>query len=684
MPIGKLDIALFLNTANVTKGLNKTKKELNAFGVAVGTALGQVAAAGILRFGRALEDTLTHGFDVMEQFNDAANRIGQGMGGAVEMKALSRGLMDLGVDAEAAEGLVTNLADTVGTALAGKANKGVKALKALGVSITTTTGEARPMNEIVTQIIERTQALGNTAKATALANAALGGSAKENDALLRGQASAISEVTRAHIQGAQEWQKTQQAVEAFNDAMELMKIKLIEAALPAIRDLMEALPQIGDAIVRLGGWFRDLIQPVTEVGDKLKQVPQNGIIAFWNACVAGIGAVIGAIVRLIVAVGNAIGAVVKLGQALATLFGAAQLGAGALITMANPVEQAKNLLGGSEAIKQASADLETAGTMWTTGMNKMSEAGDDFVTSYDKAGVVADRVSGSLVKAGTIIDPLTGSVTKLTGATDDATTSTGNLVDINDLLNDSMGGGGGGGGAVDARAEEIRRYAEDLKDAVDPLRVYTREMQKYNEALAAGLVTEKERAAAIQFAKEAQESAAARLSGGTADAMKDFQEGLKSWGNSVASSLADAIVEGENLEDVFQNLIKALIKMAIEMLVLKPLMESISTGMGSWFGAAGAAVPPVVAGAAVPAANTMRALPRVGATSGGRNASTGNASSNNVSMGNMTINIGTGQDGVRGDTQRGRAFGKRMSEVVQGEIVKQSRPGGLLWGGGVR
>jgi hypothetical protein len=71
---------------------------------------------------------------------------------------------------------------------------------------------------------------------------------------------------------------------------------------------------------------------------------------------------------------------------------------------------------------------------------------------------------------------------------------------------------------------------------------------------------------------------------------------------------------------------------------------------------------------------------------GARNATVGRGTTNNntSSLGGMTINFnGVGDSGdVKANGQRAKAMGERLRSVVQGEMIRQSRPGGLMWGGG--
>jgi hypothetical protein len=240
-------------------------------------------------------------------------------------------------------------------------------------------------------------------------------------------------------------------------------------------------------------------------------------------------------------------------------------------------------------------------------------------------------------------------------------------------------------------AQQLAAYAKSLLDTLDPMRVYNEEMAKYDQALKAGLISSDAFALAQQRAQKAMEGVATTAGAANQGPMKDFQEGLKSWGDSVASSLADAIVEGKDLGEVFMNLVKQLAKMAIEALVLKPLMSAITGGLGGIFGGGASALAAPSSIGASTLANTSNAIPmgivRAGTTGssspnsgvGGRSGGKVNNSINNT-LGDMTINMGNTAPQVSADGEQAEKFGLRVRSLIQQELVNQSRPGGLLRG----
>lgn len=255
------------------------------------------------------------------------------------------------------------------------------------------------------------------------------------------------------------------------------------------------------------------------------------------------------------------------------------------------------------------------------------------------------------------------------------------------------GGGGGKGkdpdkvqvgefGGKDMNLDQLKQWVFAQQSAIDPTIKLREEQEKLALAVQKLGLSQADQIAINKHLVEEY--------GKTGDAAfdlgKKLQETFDSWGQQVASTLADAIVNGEDLNQVFQDLLKTLLKMILQMVVLEPLMKSITAGFGGGVGfgvpavgKSAAAVPPSLVAAN---SNLTRSLPAPGML-GARNATVSSGSGTVMStVGGITINFGTGAPAVQGDSQKAKALGNRMRDVVQLEMVRQSRPGGLLWQGG--
>lgn len=677
MPIGKLDIAMTLDAAGVSKGVKQATKQMNAFGVAVGTAFGQLAANAITKFGSAMVETFNVGLERMEAFNNAANRLGQGMTGGTQLKALADGLNDLGADTAAAQNIVESFANTVGNMLAGKLKGGAKTLKELGVAVVDTTGKVRPLPMVFQDTVDAINQMPSAAQRATTAAKIFGAETKEMAGVLNTVPGAIEAATAGNLQAAVEWQEFAATMETIGDGLgQFFQRDLPNMILPFFNDFVDMTRQNWDLII---GVWNAAVAAIAPAIDSLKTAYGNLMSSYdemanalggWDvvaaAFVAGIATMIEIIAQIIGWFADLISAAVQAGKAIAGVASAGAALAGG------------DLAGAAKAWGDAGTDWQGA----VDGINKVLNTKSRETAIGDTWNKAFNGMMAGANEARKVNSAAAMTTKQAWGATIPTITSVG---EMQEGLGDFWTGekGGGGMSAAAKKAEEfqsaVEALAQTINDGVEPQRVYNEQMAIFNAAVAQGITSADNLGVAQQLAAEKAKAAAAAI-GAAATPMEEFGKGLESWGNTVASSLADAIVEGENLEDVFKSLIKQLIKMAIELLVLKPLMQSITGGFSSMMGGGSFFAAPAVA-AASPAAG-LRALPRVGASSGGRSASTGSTSSS-VSMGAMTINIGGGGEGsgVEANSARGRAFGIRIRGLVQTEMVKQSRPGGLLWQG---
>jgi hypothetical protein len=226
---------------------------------------------------------------------------------------------------------------------------------------------------------------------------------------------------------------------------------------------------------------------------------------------------------------------------------------------------------------------------------------------------------------------------------------------------------------IEKLTEAHQKWVQSLIDQANPMLALQRDFQMLEMIYQNGEISLIQYILALDALKKKQ----AELNGETAKAFnltETYNKMMEQWGQQVASSLADAIVEGKDLEEVFKDLIKQLAKMALQMLVLQPIMNALLGGMGGGSGG-GSWLPPDWFGRS---AGSVRGInPTAG---GGRNAMTTGGSSVSNSMGGMTINFGAdGGSSARGGNDRGTAFAKRVRDLIQREMVSQSRPGGLLY-----
>jgi hypothetical protein len=231
-----------------------------------------------------------------------------------------------------------------------------------------------------------------------------------------------------------------------------------------------------------------------------------------------------------------------------------------------------------------------------------------------------------------------------------------------------------------ATNETIAQLIQKWNEAAAPGAVFAQEIANIELAMKTGKLTAEGYTKAMADVKKRQAEASGNA---WAKAPQEFAEGLKSWGDSAASALADAIVEGKNLNEVFLSLIKSLAKMALETLVLKPLFASLTGAFTGGFAAAGVSAMRALPMQVAPQTGPMlRAGEELGSGSTGLArpaASSVVDSSVTNNLGAITMNFGQEYSkAVDADSAAGEQFGARVQAIIQRELVTQSRPGGIL------
>lgn len=649
MAIGKLDVQLALDTAEFTAGVNKAEASLSKFSQAMatmaGTMAGNLLGGAIAKGIDAVANSFRDAVKAVEDFQNAA--IGMGAAGQAQgLQSLATGINALGVSTKNAQEQVTTFSSALKDKMMGEATNATRALDKLGVSVTTASGQLKPQAQIMQEAINKLATYRDDAFKAAAAQELFGNNAAANAQLMTQTGSAVTEAAAAAAASTAAWtalsgelaraqQATQPLINALSQGLAEAAQFTVQSAMAMGEALSGPLLKAFDLLAETAGFTGK------DVGDAM--VTAGQILA---GAAAGI---ISVIASLIAAFGELAKAAYAAGQAIAAALGGDMAGAAAA---------------GGRALEALGKTGDIALNTVTVATNQAIAAGEAYgksiVALKDKAAAAAKALEGTAKPR-----PSIGSVGAPKGG---------------------GGGGGKGGGKSDAEKEleALERYAEAVKNAADPQRVFTAEIDKFNKAMAAGLLTMDQYAVAVSMATKKMEAAA--KSSGLPTPMLDFKKGLKSWGDEVAGSLADAIVEGDNLNDVFKSLIKSLAKMALELLVLKPLMQSLTSGMSGMFGGVGGLAAPMAAasggasalGRAVPTTNALASgiiYPRQGVS--GR-ASSGGPSKITNNLGNISMNISPDGGGVSGETKQGQQFGERVRALIQREMVTQSQPGGLL------
>ena len=157
-----------------------------------------------------------------------------------------------------------------------------------------------------------------------------------------------------------------------------------------------------------------------------------------------------------------------------------------------------------------------------------------------------------------------------------------------------------------AELEETQRTYEDgvkarqtleaegaaLRESVKTdLQIFIDLQAKYNGLLEAGVISQNTANSLIVKAREAYEA--------TQPVLLNFNDLAKTGAESLSSGLADAIIQGKSLADVFKNIIKQLAGMILKALIYRAIgvgLNAISPGLGTVVTGAKAVGGPVNAG----------------------------------------------------------------------------------------
>jgi hypothetical protein len=132
--------------------------------------------------------------------------------------------------------------------------------------------------------------------------------------------------------------------------------------------------------------------------------------------------------------------------------------------------------------------------------------------------------------------------------------------------------------------QALESEAQALRESVKTdLQIFTDLQAKFNGMVEQGLISQETGVLLINKAKKAYEE--------TLKPLGDYTEMAKTAGESLASGLTDAIIQGKSLADVFKNVVKQLAAMILKAIIFKGLQvlgNAIAPGLGTAiFGKAG-------------------------------------------------------------------------------------------------
>jgi len=222
----------------------------------------------------------------------------------------------------------------------------------------------------------------------------------------------------------------------------------------------------------------------------------------------------------------------------------------------------------------------------------------------------------------------------------------------------------------------LKTWVNNLLNSADAARKMQQDIDKLNEALKKGIITQAEYAKGLDKIKANFDKASA---GG-----KSMSQEMSQFASNAMNGFFDAIASGKSFGDVLKNLALDIAKLMFQMLVVKPLLGSLfgggksvmGDGFSRGFGSGRLAIS--LPGGTDGDYSGFRAQPIPSLRSVLGSGSTGGTG--DVNVGNISINVTPDGASSSGDTDTGKALGDRIKQAVLMTLVQEKRPGGILAG----
>lgn len=561
---------------DVSAKLRGIQSGFDKFKVGVSAAAGVVTAGGV-----ALAALTKNAVNLADDLGKTAQRAGVSVEALSSLK-LAADLSD--VSFNELGGALQKLSRNMAEALRGSA-EGARGFNALGVSITTANGSLRATEDVFSDVAEALSKLPDGATKTALAMQAFGRSGAQLIPLLNGGAEGLREFTReAERLGVVVSTETAAEAAELNDNLTRLKASAQGVGLVLARDLVPTINDIGDAFKRgyeqgglldasimawqetvrqaLGDPLQDQIQDtqdeIRELEDALKSL--RGETAS-GAFVKGINEFFGTDSAAEKQIAKTIDEIERLQGKLAALKDTRNVtrpGAGPADDSAKRAaeEEAARLLAEEEARKKAEAAAV-----------RLQKTQDNYLAGLKRQlSLEGESTELARVKA----DIQFGSAAKFSEAAQEQATALAEQLDIlrdtadvhEYLLSVEKDRRAQAEQAKVALAQERQATIESLRN---PTEQYVAEVQRLlsldldSETLERGIVRASDE---LDRARDKAD--------GAADAAKDFSLTL-------TSAFSEAIVQGRELSDVLEGLLRDFAQIILKKTLLAPL-ESAITG----------------------------------------------------------------------------------------------------------
>jgi hypothetical protein len=297
--IGSLRVILGADTAALEKGLKDSQSSLAAFGSAVATGMA-AAAVAVAAAGAAIGVAMRNTINDMDQLAKTSQKIGV----PVEQLSSLAYAADLSdVSFEALSKSVAKLNKAMVEAAAKPTSEAANAFRALGVSVTDSSGRLKSSDAVMADIAGKFEGLKDGAGKTAVAMAIFGKAGADLIPLLNGGRDSLKEMNaEAETFGAIVSTKAAKEAEAFNDNITRLGYAVKGVFVQAVSSVLPTLVEVSNRMVDTAKNSGILQVAVDAVSTAMKGLVTGGVI---------VGAVFKSLAEYISTVSSALSMVLK-------------------------------------------------------------------------------------------------------------------------------------------------------------------------------------------------------------------------------------------------------------------------------------------------------------------------------------------------------------------------------------
>jgi hypothetical protein len=601
MPILSIDVEARL--AQFTDALNKMQRD-------AGRAAGQIERAfagagkalrflGVAYIGSQVIGSVRDTVDELAELNDGATAAGTSV---ESLSSLLNTLRPTGVGLEQIVDLAGKITRAMKQAEVATSDQ-ARAFAALGVSFRNADGSFRGADDVLTDVARAMAGFESDANKVAVAQALLSKTGAQYLPLLGDLASRQREAASATSEQARAADDLKDRLGEIADAFRILREELLAPIASPMLNLITRFIGLSRAGIRdfdlVGQMFDDPKNRVVELEGRVReltrireQLAEKGDPSFLQRAFNPALRTREDIDRELVETAGEIGRLNALQERIDVLRGGVQAQSSGKLSFAAPAQEPRKV---TAAAVRAFEDFEAKVSGIVSRL-----VSDAPVVKARELEVVIERLNGLLTIG---LDPKVYAGA-LESALVDLTSNSGDSVRALELLDRAFFDLGlsaedydkilqrifnrsPADGAIGER--QLRELADGWRDAIEPMRVYIRQLDEIARLESAGFLSPD---AAKRARQIVQDRANAEFVG-VDDQTKQLSDAARDLGLSFTSAFEDAIVEGKNLRDVLSSIEQDIIRIIARKLVTEPLANAISgiagTLLGGLFGGGKAA-----------------------------------------------------------------------------------------------